>query len=820
MEVDDQNIEEPDDSESAGVRLRQQLLRDRKEALAVARPHSLGALDRSKLCGWASPLGLPYKPLQGEKDFVALRERMVQEGTRFVPQDSEESVKILRPITELKPDKPVAGELGDKQFADFHLITKSPKAIIYIHFIPTFGEPKLYISTNGLYSNGVPYIWRNVGSNNDCIMITPQNKHYVVGDYWLSVLSKSGPCKFILKATITIRRKLTGDVKLEKKQVALKALMGSALKASINRVNSCKAGADYMSFVKNKRAGSAGPLHLRMAPLPAYEEVISAATVTLPETGETSEEEEDPTHDVHMSREPQSLLQAAQNEPEGAAEAVTAATPGANSAKDKAPQDPKQEKGGAQADKADKGKHKKRKDKEVVEESLQKSLQRIYKQLDGSGAKPKLETDEKKEKKKLIPGLEKPKAGRKVKTADEGTPLPQLLASMNLPPVLMDALQSMEETRESKFAARVAPTVENAQTLFDAICLERIMPRPFTLDFSFYNKVTGALFTHLKGRVSVIRRLVLDGCTSFSGSALPPLLAAMPDLRSLSLSNCSQLSDKDIVETLPYLEEARRLCLVGTGVCDLTTGALARSCPKLHTLQLGSTELTDSGLWALAGDTGLTSLNELSLAHCQGISDKGIMALAGLAELASLDVSVCRRVSLPALVLVCGSLKRLVALRIPLCAQITDRGIRRLAKTKPMLQQLELFSCNELTSVGVDSLSRSCPGLQSLCLARCINLNEECVMRLAMRCQHLTWLSLSHCSRVTDDCLELIVENLRNLKTLCVSGCHQVTTDSIAHVLVKCEQLTLLECVGCGMDAVDRLALLQIAAEHNVELLS
>lgn len=128
--------------------------------------------------------------------------------------------------------------------------------------------------------------------------------------------------------------------------------------------------------------------------------------------------------------------------------------------------------------------------------------------------------------------------------------------------------------------------------------------------------------------------------------------------------------------------------------------AWIESLPKLKSLRLGSTRVTDEGLRYVKG---LTQLERLSLASPE-ITDTGLEHLEGLGRLKSLHLG-CPKITDAGL----QHLKRLTQLEeLDLdCPQITDAGLQHL---KGLDQLQDLLLCDaQLTDEGVKMLQQSLP---------------------------------------------------------------------------------------------------------------
>lgn len=149
-----------------------------------------------------------------------------------------------------------------------------------------------------------------------------------------------------------------------------------------------------------------------------------------------------------------------------------------------------------------------------------------------------------------------------------------------------------------------------------------------------------------------LQELALAPCHDWlSDEDLLPVLARNPQLRSVALASCGQLSRRAL-------------------------GALAEGCPRLQ---------------------------RLSLAHCDWVDG---LALRGLADrcpaLEDLDLTACRQLKDEAIVYLAqrrGASLRSLSLAVN--ANVGDPAVQELARNCPQLQHLDLTGCLRVGSDGI-----------------------------------------------------------------------------------------------------------------------
>ncbi|KAM5321583.1 F-box/LRR-repeat protein 15 [Glossophaga mutica] len=193
-------------------------------------------------------------------------------------------------------------------------------------------------------------------------------------------------------------------------------------------------------------------------------------------------------------------------------------------------------------------------------------------------------------------------------------------------------------------------------------------------------------------------------------TALVWLLRDTERLQELALAPCHEwLSDQDLVPVLARNPQLRSVALAGCGqLSRRTLGALAEGCPRLQRLSLAHCDWVD-GL-ALRGLVDrCPALEELDLTACRQLKDEAIMYLAQR----------------------CGSGLRSLSLAIN--ANVGDTAIQELARNCPELEHLDLTGCLRVGSDGVRTLAEYCPALRSLRVRHCHRVAEPSLSRLRKR---------------------------------------------------------------------------------------
>lgn len=161
-------------------------------------------------------------------------------------------------------------------------------------------------------------------------------------------------------------------------------------------------------------------------------------------------------------------------------------------------------------------------------------------------------------------------------------------------------------------------------------------------------------------------------------AALARLLRDTEGLQALALAPCHEwLSDADLLPVLARNPQLRSVALAGCGqLSRRALGALAEGCPRLR---------------------------RLSLAHCDWVDG---LALRGLADrcpaLEELDLTACRQLKDEAIVYLArrrGAGLRSLSLAVN--ANVGDTAVQELARNCPRLEHLDLTGCLRVGSDGV-----------------------------------------------------------------------------------------------------------------------
>ncbi|CAD7703539.1 unnamed protein product [Ostreobium quekettii] len=217
-------------------------------------------------------------------------------------------------------------------------------------------------------------------------------------------------------------------------------------------------------------------------------------------------------------------------------------------------------------------------------------------------------------------------------------------------------------------------------------------------------------------------------------------LSSLENLRILHISNPSPLGEdllefpntphRPITDAdVEHLLLLKHLTSLGLSQSLATAGALSHvvhQLPCLQNVDLSSCQhANDTVLFAAATLRSLTTLN---LSHCIQVTDLGLGALARSGvPLRILDLTGCYALVTDTGL---GGLSRLSTLQwlsLAFCERISDFGLRMLVSGTPMLSFLSLHSCLNITDHGISALCASLVHLRELDIAYCYMVSDSSV---------------------------------------------------------------------------------------------
>jgi hypothetical protein len=203
--------------------------------------------------------------------------------------------------------------------------------------------------------------------------------------------------------------------------------------------------------------------------------------------------------------------------------------------------------------------------------------------------------------------------------------------------------------------------------------LPQLSPNLKELDLTECRGLSAAtLITAITG-LPKLESLTVDGISSEIDDAMLGVISggALPLLTSLSLAACPQISGAGITRLVTALPNMRKLVLSECNVDSATVVEIAKNCKQLEEISLRRCIGVDDA--AIEALSTLDYLHKINLSGIVGLSEAAVIALAkngAASSLQELDLSWCRGVSPGSLGLLADSCRNLKKLVLWGCSQI------------------------------------------------------------------------------------------------------------------------------------------------------
>ncbi|KAM3828822.1 uncharacterized protein M6D78_013665 [Vipera latastei] len=367
-----------------------------------------------------------------------------------------------------------------------------------------------------------------------------------------------------------------------------------------------------------------------------------------------------------------------------------------------------------------------------------------------------------------------------------------------------------------------------------------------SLDLSGTNINSQAMRTLVQVENLQMQELVLQACRDLTNESVSILCQHQPQLTTLDLRGCSELSDRAGLAISSRLLALRCLRL---GKLPRLTDAGFQGMSHLKHLQ--SLDVSECSLVscsefvkAFGSSARPPELKSLNVAFCSLLRDSTVLSLAGALSksLRVLDLSSCVSLSNRSVQAIASSLLLLTVLRLAWCKELTDWGLLGIEEPRedcecakedleqdkmivvnlnqqkaqeqcqtPLnaltrLQELDLTACGKLTDTSIAKVI-SFPDLRYLSLSLVPNITDTSLLAVARNCRSLEHLSLSHCTNLTDRGFAEAAGSLCRLQHLILSGCNQLTPRTLKSVGQGCQLLKSLDvsmCSKINMSDVER----------------
>jgi F-box/leucine-rich repeat protein 2/20 len=175
-----------------------------------------------------------------------------------------------------------------------------------------------------------------------------------------------------------------------------------------------------------------------------------------------------------------------------------------------------------------------------------------------------------------------------------------------------------------------------------------------------------------------------------------------------------------------------------SNITDAALASLAKYCPRIQSLDLTNTQITDEGLARIGA--GCRALKKLICWSCEAITDEGVSKVAaGCSSLENLNITGCPQVKYAALASLAQNCAHLHFLDLT-DTTITDEGLVYLEGCKALKHIVLRYLT--LSDAAVGKLAKCCTNLDDVNLEGCNNITIAAAESLAQNCAKLKYLSL------------------------------------------------------------------------------
>ncbi|XP_078400894.1 F-box and leucine-rich repeat protein 13 [Cetorhinus maximus] len=343
----------------------------------------------------------------------------------------------------------------------------------------------------------------------------------------------------------------------------------------------------------------------------------------------------------------------------------------------------------------------------------------------------------------------------------------------------------------------------------DAVCaICMCQPGLITLDLTGCAELTDRSVTAMVS-LQYLEHLFLGKIRLLTDNGLKNL-STIPTLRTLDLSECYQVSGRELVKGLVFPQATPNLvslnfscCTMVKDSCVFSMGAILHE--SLRELDLTScVYITDFSIYVITNY--LKGLTALRLGWCKGITDSGLLGM----NIANDNCQLAMKDEKPQIITESdmepskekegASLRALTCLKelcLTACTKLTDTSITREIRFQE-LKTLTLSMVREITDESVVSIAAHCRSLEGLALNHCGQLTDQGMIAAASHMKRLTNLEISCCDKITNQALEVLMQECKWLRSLDVSMCNGLTIADIERLQLFHPRLTSIKAKYLG----------------------
>lgn len=203
-----------------------------------------------------------------------------------------------------------------------------------------------------------------------------------------------------------------------------------------------------------------------------------------------------------------------------------------------------------------------------------------------------------------------------------------------------------------------------------------------------------------KNFVKKVKDVNLTGCGGLSDFVVGHLFHRAKQLRAITLSSCTGISDQALVWMLKDMLDKSKCgeCLehVDVSYCpQLSANAIHQlvvQCPSLTSLNLsGCVHLSDANLVEII--TSCEKLVRLEVGFCRELSDQVVLAIASQLSLEELNLARCVKITDESMLEIAAQFTVLKKLNVSACKKLTGKTLTALLEGCSMLEELDVTHC-------------------------------------------------------------------------------------------------------------------------------
>ncbi|KAF2073114.1 hypothetical protein CYY_005583 [Polysphondylium violaceum] len=271
--------------------------------------------------------------------------------------------------------------------------------------------------------------------------------------------------------------------------------------------------------------------------------------------------------------------------------------------------------------------------------------------------------------------------------------------------------------------------------------------------------------------VSSLNGILASTSPVFSSTgSLDSLLKPFTFLQTLNLNDCTGVSDDKLLNISQMQLPLVNIYLKRCNISDVSVTHLVSNSPKLCTLELSDTKITDATINAITNSR--LPIKELLLDRCKNITFNSMEKLfRTIHEIRLISLADC-----------------------PFA--INDSTLKTIGKHCHEIHYITLTRNTTITDSGLTSMLKHCNNITELNISQCTNITDTSINQIAHSCQKIRELRMVGLNNVTS--LKSISENCSELVLLDISECHKISSDlgTLAKGCSKLAHFKLRRCFG------------------------